>query len=241
MPASPKQIAANRRNAQKSTGPKTEAGNERSRANAPTHGLPAAPTLCRPIRHEDVAQFAERRGKLLTDWNPVGTKEEVCVEMIAAAYNRIKRADAWATAFFDGAMDATQLSHGKAPEATSHDDLGCGLVLGQKSNRLSWENLDRYRRAAWLDYNRAVEQLRRLQKDRLDAEFRELRLHKMRDEYYRRTHVAHGSAVPATKMASFRPEPINIATGRPEPADTRPPEPPSTTRDLDSPCRSSNS
>ena len=37
--ASERQIAANRRNAQKSTGPKTQAGRERSRMNALTHGL----------------------------------------------------------------------------------------------------------------------------------------------------------------------------------------------------------
>jgi hypothetical protein len=42
--ASEKQIAANRRNAQRSTGPKTEAGKERASRNALCHGL-ASPTL----------------------------------------------------------------------------------------------------------------------------------------------------------------------------------------------------
>jgi hypothetical protein len=39
MPASPARIEANRLNAQKSTGPKTDAGKERSRRNAVRHGL----------------------------------------------------------------------------------------------------------------------------------------------------------------------------------------------------------
>ena len=37
--ASEAQIAASRRNAVKSTGPRTERGKERSRLNAPRHGL----------------------------------------------------------------------------------------------------------------------------------------------------------------------------------------------------------
>jgi hypothetical protein len=43
--ASPAQIAANRRNAHKSTGPRTEEGKNRSRCNAFRHGLTAQVTL----------------------------------------------------------------------------------------------------------------------------------------------------------------------------------------------------
>src|SRR3954454_20270352 len=39
MPCSPKQIEANRQNAQKSTGPKTASGKQRSSRNATTHGI----------------------------------------------------------------------------------------------------------------------------------------------------------------------------------------------------------
>jgi hypothetical protein len=42
MPTSEKQIIANRQNAQKSTGPKTETGKKTSSHNAITHGLHAS-------------------------------------------------------------------------------------------------------------------------------------------------------------------------------------------------------
>jgi hypothetical protein len=50
--ATPRQIEANRRNAQKSTGPRTEAGRARSRLNALKHGLSRtlpAPTPTKPL------------------------------------------------------------------------------------------------------------------------------------------------------------------------------------------------
>ncbi len=205
MAASEKQIAANRRNALRSTGPKTTQGKERSRANATTHGLTASATIYRPVRHENPADFHEIRAKLFADWRPVGTREELAVEMIAAAYKRVQRAEAMEVAFWDGGMEAIQMTHGKPRQATDSDDLGCGLVMGQKANRLTWDNLDRYRRAAWLDYNRAVEQLRKLQRDREDAPARAQRAHKAMCEYLERTRVPGINPSSSTELASFCP------------------------------------
>ena len=57
MIASEARIAANRLNARKSTGPKTEAGKERSRANAVKHGLTGAGVAISP----EEAEAVERR------------------------------------------------------------------------------------------------------------------------------------------------------------------------------------
>jgi hypothetical protein len=206
--ATEKQIAANRRNAQKSTGPNTIEGKQRSRANATTHGLTAATTIYRALRHEDPAEFAELRGRLITDWNPVGTQELLAVEMMASAYKRIQRAEACEAAYLDGAMQSIQMRHDKPLTPTDHDDLGCGIAFGAKEHKLTWETLDRYRRGAWLDYNRTLEQMRRLQKDRANQdqrEAREIRAHNARQTYLKNTHVGVQRAIPVDQMGSFGP------------------------------------
>ncbi|MDZ4796533.1 MAG: hypothetical protein SGI92_00115 [Bryobacteraceae bacterium] len=171
MAASQKQIEANRRNAEKSTGPKTAEGRQASRANATTHGLTAKTTIYRPVRNENPQEFEAFRDALIADYKPANFREMLTIEMIAAAYKRIQRAEAWEAAFVDGSMEATQRAAGVPirPGAEA-DDLGAGIVLGKDAYKLTWANLDRYRRNAWLDYNRATEQLRRHQKDHQAAE-----------------------------------------------------------------------
>jgi len=63
MPVSPRKRAANRRNAQKSKGPKTEAGRQTSAQNASRHGLsvPLAPAINDPLQQE-LAQLIELDG-----------------------------------------------------------------------------------------------------------------------------------------------------------------------------------
>ena len=63
--ATDKQIEANRRNAQKSTGPKTDETKQISKANAWKHGLAATTMLFCPRRHEDAAAFHEMRNDLI--------------------------------------------------------------------------------------------------------------------------------------------------------------------------------
>lgn len=58
--ATRKQIRANRKNARKSTGPKTEAGKAASSTNALSHGLAAAETVVLP---EEEPEDFERLGR----------------------------------------------------------------------------------------------------------------------------------------------------------------------------------
>src|SRR5271166_2849305 len=88
-----KKASTNRRNAQLSTGPKTEEGKSRSRRNAVKHGvLVSALLITEGQGAEDPAEFDELLGGLRQDFAPVGALEEMLVEKIAVCWWRQKRA-----------------------------------------------------------------------------------------------------------------------------------------------------
>lgn len=87
---SSKKLEANRRNAQRSTGPRTEAGKDRSRRNAFKHGILASALL--NTGSEDAAAFDEFLIALQRDLAPVGILEETLVERIAICHWRHRRA-----------------------------------------------------------------------------------------------------------------------------------------------------
>ena len=89
---SPQKLAANRRNAQLSTGPRTEEGKSRSRHNALKHGiLGSAVLITSGEGAEDPAEFDELLSALRRDLAPVGRLEEMMVEKIAVCWWRQKR------------------------------------------------------------------------------------------------------------------------------------------------------
>ncbi len=86
---SPKQIAANRRNALRSTGPRTPEGKQASRLNALTHGLRANEVII--PGQEDPAEFEAILRELCEDWEPEGHTEIHLVDQIALAEWRLRR------------------------------------------------------------------------------------------------------------------------------------------------------
>ena len=74
------QIDANRRNAAKSTGPKTEKGKAKARLNALKHGRRAKTTDVMPVLpHEDPRQLEERIQVWIDDWQPRNALESELV------------------------------------------------------------------------------------------------------------------------------------------------------------------
>ncbi len=85
--SSPRKIAANRSNAQKSTGPKTSLGKRFSSWNSTRHGLLAKGLP--PLLGKSKKQFTRLLRSLQKDLDPVGTLEEMLVEKIAQDYWRL--------------------------------------------------------------------------------------------------------------------------------------------------------
>jgi hypothetical protein len=99
--ASSKQLEANRENAKRSTGPKSEAGKARSRLNSRKHGLTAKMLV---IAYEDANQFEELRADLMDEYDPQSALECELVERLAGILWRLRRVP-----FFEAAiLDARQ-------------------------------------------------------------------------------------------------------------------------------------
>jgi len=88
---SPAQLRANQRNAQKSTGPKTEAGKANARFNARRHGL-TGQFYCMSAQDQDAYQTFETN--LLKDLKPVGHYENQIAISIIQDHWRLNRSRA---------------------------------------------------------------------------------------------------------------------------------------------------
>ena len=85
---SQKQIAANRRNAQKSTGPRSPEGKSIVAQNATTHGFTANTPI---IPGEDPTAYGVFKSQLIKELNPQGPTEIMLVERIIDLSWRLKR------------------------------------------------------------------------------------------------------------------------------------------------------
>jgi hypothetical protein len=88
--ASQSRVAANRRNAGKSTGPQTREGKEAVSQNALKHGLLARRDV---IPGEDPAEFQRHREATLAELAPAGRVETALAERIVRLTWRLERAD----------------------------------------------------------------------------------------------------------------------------------------------------
>jgi hypothetical protein len=93
-----RQIEANRRNALKSTGPKTEAGKQASRCNAVRHGL-TAETVISAL--EDAEDYKAFEATIMADYDAQSAVERELVLRLASLLWRLRRATTMETGLFE--------------------------------------------------------------------------------------------------------------------------------------------
>jgi hypothetical protein len=81
---------ANRLNAKKSTGPRSEPGRRRASLNRLLHGLRASTPV---LPGEDPGELAELIRRVTTDMQPQGVIEEFMAERVAMGMWRLRRAE----------------------------------------------------------------------------------------------------------------------------------------------------
>jgi hypothetical protein len=164
--ASVAQIEANRRNAQKSTGPKTDAGKQASSRNAIKYGLFSRSLL---LPEEDEERYAAFCDEYIDELQPVGLAERNLVQEMIAAQWRLIRLNVVEQGAYDRARQALMGSRSNpkpAPTAIEIElETGSDSFPFKAVSRVSqWQSrLSR-------DYHRAAKELRILQKERKSTE-----------------------------------------------------------------------
>jgi hypothetical protein len=82
------QLAANRANAQKSTGPATPEGKARSSRNSFKHGLYSKQLV---VGAEEAAELDALKAKLRAEHQPINETEEILVNELAEQFWRLRR------------------------------------------------------------------------------------------------------------------------------------------------------
>jgi hypothetical protein len=93
-----RQIEANRRNALKSTGPRTEAGKHASRCNAVRHGLTAETVIG---AFEDAEDYKAFEAAVIADYDAQSAVERELVLRLASVLWRLRRATTMETGLFE--------------------------------------------------------------------------------------------------------------------------------------------
>jgi hypothetical protein len=145
-----KQIEANRRNALKSTGPKTEAGKQASRCNAVRHGLTAETVLS---ALEDAEDYKAFEAAITADYDAQSAVERELVLRLASLLWRLRRATTMETGLFEIQQNRQLLSHSREiiptmfrrAESASGDAASLNGCQRHRNAFRAWDEIRRYR------------------------------------------------------------------------------------------------
>ena len=174
--ATKRQISANRTNAQKSTGPRTNAGKTQSALNARKHGF--AGTSFSVIRLDDVKEVDALRADALAFYQPINSQEIFAVERIALCQMALLRIARMESGLLTHCLDRCLGPEGEHVSFMSNATAGDGdIQVTRAQNRNyavatgfhmdtfkphTWELFLRYQTQAERQYRRAIEDLNRL-------------------------------------------------------------------------------
>ncbi len=174
--ATDKQNAANRINAQKSTGPRSAAGKMKSALNARKHGF--AGNAFTVVRLEDLNELNQLQQDALDLYHPVNSQELFAVERIAACQLSMIRASRLEAGLFTTCLDKALDPEGEpihlmSPELAGDGDIEItpvqnrNFALGEGFHRATqkphtWALFLRYQAQAERQYRRATQEFDRL-------------------------------------------------------------------------------
>jgi hypothetical protein len=158
----------NKANAQKSTGPRSEAGKQRSSLNALRHGL-TGQTVVLPT--EDHSAYQRHSQAFLDEYRPKGATETQLVQSLLDTSWQLNRASAVETNLFSlGITEMENSIRANHPEA--EDALAMALAF-REHNR-AFANTGVYRQRLTRQFERTLVLLRQIQAERRKNEERQL-------------------------------------------------------------------
>ncbi|MGA3205631.1 MAG: hypothetical protein ABSF12_24315 [Bryobacteraceae bacterium] len=159
--STPNRVEINRANAQHSTGPKTEAGKQKSSLNALRHGLTGQIVV---MPTEDLQAYQLHLKSFTEEYNPQGATESNLVQALADASWRLNRV---------AALESNLLILGITQECDPiAGALSIAAALESQSKALA--NLSMHSQRLSRQFERTVTQLRALQEIRLAKEKHDL-------------------------------------------------------------------
>jgi len=160
--------AINRANSQKSTGPRTPAGKQRSYLNALRHGL-TGHTIVLPT--EDHSAYQRHSQAFLDEYRPKGATEIQLVQSLLDTSWQLNRASAVETNLFSlGITEMEDRIRASHPEA----EAALAMALAYREHNRAFANICISRQRLTREFQRTLVLLRQIQSERRQNEERQL-------------------------------------------------------------------
>ena len=163
--ASPRQIAANRRNASLPRGPLSPEASEAISQNARKHGLTAKHVV---MEHEEEADYQELRASIVMEYRPHTPQEHRFADQIAQNYWRLLRCRRVETATFENRLATLKTRLNLDPNQPIDNDEGISICMSNEPR--DFDTLRRYETTIERAWYRAIRELRAAQKQRRENE-----------------------------------------------------------------------